>query len=98
MQGFGRIQYIITELYVESNVPQFSGYGWRLKPWERDENELINSTDVTFMCCHHVVKFYCRTFLCLALVSVFTSSRVTSIFVLLSNCYKGKIIWFCVAN
>ena len=56
-QGFARIQYIMKGLYVESNMPQFSGSSWRLKPWETAANELINGTTVTFMSDHHVVKF-----------------------------------------
>lgn len=33
-QGFARIQYIMKGLYVESNMLQFSGSSWKVKPWE----------------------------------------------------------------
>lgn len=62
-KGFAGIQYIMKGLYVESNMPQFSGSSWRSEPWERSANELINGTSATFTS-QHLCSLNSHLYLC----------------------------------
>ena len=55
---FGRrLTFDVNSFMWSQTCPSSHGSGWRSKPWESATNELINSSNVTFMSYHHVVKF-----------------------------------------